>query len=150
MAASMSLDRGNTDKLYAFRAELQRLCITLLPPDVNRSGVNFTVEPLPTTDDQEGGVEKSAIRYALAALKNVGSAAMEALVAERTATGPFTSLLDFASRLDMRVMNNRHLENLARPWALHNLNPNRPKDFQSGELVIRTARAAQTELERPN
>src|SRR3546814_9706045 len=75
MAASMSLDRGNTDKLYAFRAELQRLGIALLPPDVNRSGVDFTVEPLSTTDDQEGNGGKSAIRYALAALKNVGSAA---------------------------------------------------------------------------
>src|SRR3546814_628781 len=62
MAASMTLDLGNTDKLYAFRAELQRLGIALLPPDVNRSGVDFTVEPLSTPDDPEGNGGKSAIR----------------------------------------------------------------------------------------
>src|SRR3546814_19538779 len=68
---------------------------------------------------------------------------MEALVAERTANGPFTSLLDFASRLDMRVMNKRQLENLARAGAFDSLNPNRQQVFQSVELLIRHASAAQ-------
>ena len=73
-AASMSFDMGNADRIASFRRELQQEGIDLLPPDVNRSGVAFTVE-------------EGAVRYALAALKNVGAAAMESLVGERTENG---------------------------------------------------------------
>ena len=66
LAASMTLDMGNTDKLNQFRQEAGRLGLTLLPPDINRSGVDFTVE----TDPKTGN---SAIRYALAAVKGVGT-----------------------------------------------------------------------------
>src|SRR5690606_17311806 len=71
-AASMSLDLSNTDKLNTFRQELDRLRIRLLPPDVNRSQVEFSVEP------DRGG--KGAVRYALAGLKGVGIPAMQSLV----------------------------------------------------------------------
>src|SRR3546814_1191321 len=104
-AASMTYDMGNTDKLNVFRQELQRLGIALLPPDINRSEPDFGVEAL---DDG-----KPAIRYALAALKNVGANAMAAVVAERSAKGRFRSLADFAQRLDARLINKRQVENLA-------------------------------------
>ena len=78
LAALMTLDLGNTDKLNVFRQELNRLGIRLLPPDVNRSAVTFTVEP----------GDRPAIRYALAAVKGVGAQAMAELVAERDRARP--------------------------------------------------------------
>ena len=117
MAASMTLDMGNAEKLNGFRSELGRLGIALLTPNINRSRAEFAVEAAP-----EGGY---AVRYALAAIKNVGQAAMNALVEEREANGSFEDLGDFADRLDGRVMNKRQLENLARAGAFDSLNPNR-------------------------
>src|SRR5205085_911369 len=76
LAASMTLDMGNTDKLNQFRQEAIRFGITLLPADINCSDVAFSVETDPKTD-------KPAIRYALAAIKGVGEQAMRELVAER-------------------------------------------------------------------
>ncbi len=105
LAASMTLDMGNTDRLDHFRQELVRLGIPLLPPDINRSDVTFTVEEI--------GGGKAAVRYALAAIRNVGEGAMSALVAERDANGAFSGLFEFASRLDTRVVKKRQLEMLA-------------------------------------
>ena len=139
MAASMTLDMGNSDKLGGFRSELDRLGIALLGPDINKSGAEFTVEPL-----ADG---RYAVRYALAALKNVGQAAMEALVAERQANGPFADLADFASRLDGRVMNKRQVENLARAGAFDAINPNRQQIYLAVETLIRFASAAQNDRE---
>lgn len=116
MAASMTLDMGNTDKLSVFRQDLDRMGISLLPPDINRSDVTFAV-------DYEAG----AIRYALAALKGVGAAAMENVVAERTANGPFKSLEDFAGRIDSKVLNRKMLEALACAGAFDTLDRNRAK-----------------------
>ena len=126
MAASMTLDMHNTDKLGDFRSELRRLKIEILPPDVNKSDVNFTVED-------------GAIRYALAALKNVGAGAMQMLVNERAKAGPFKSLTDFANRLDGGVINKRLLENLVRSGALDTLHPNRGELFTGIEIVLRHA-----------
>ena len=85
MAASMSLDLGNTDKLAGFKGECVRLGIPVLPPDINRSDVRFSVD-------------EGKVRYALAAVRNVGEGAMAAVVAEREKRGPFKSLADFAGR----------------------------------------------------
>ncbi|MBV8508258.1 MAG: DNA polymerase III subunit alpha, partial [Alphaproteobacteria bacterium] len=100
LAALMTLDLGNTDKLNVFRQELSRLGIRLLPPDVNRSEVTFAVErdppspPSPAGGGGRGG-GNPAIRYALAAVKGVGAQAMAELVAERGARGRFKDLADF-------------------------------------------------------
>src|SRR5690606_23426685 len=113
-AASMTLDINNTDKLNVFRQELRRLDIKLLPPDMNRSRAVFGVE--------RGEDGSGAIRYALAAVRNVGHGAAEALVEEREANGPFHDLSDLAARLDPRALNNRALENLVCAGALYGLN----------------------------
>ena len=134
MAASMSFDLANTDKLAVFRQELDRLGIRLLPPDVNRSEAAFTVELAP-------GDQKGAVRYALAAVKGVGQAAMEALVAERRANGPFRDLGDFARRLDPKQVNKRLLEQLAKAGALDALEPNRARAFAVIELLLAEANA---------
>ncbi|HTZ80337.1 MAG TPA: DNA polymerase III subunit alpha, partial [Stellaceae bacterium] len=136
LAASMTLDLGNTDKLNVFRQECGRLGIKLLPPDINRSGVEFSVE---------NTAEGPAIRYALAAVKGVGAQAMRGVVAERDANGPFKHLFDFARRLDLRTFNKRQFENLAKAGAFDALNRNRAQTCAAAELLLRHASAASEE-----
>lgn len=130
-AASMTFDMSNTDKLNVFRQELSRLNIPLLGPDVNASAPDFSVETLP-----DG---KTAVRYALAAVKNVGDQAMKTLVAERTKGGPFRSLQDFAARLDPKSVNKRQIENLALAGAFDSLDPNRARVHGAAEAIMRHA-----------
>ncbi|PPR23821.1 MAG: hypothetical protein CFH38_00958, partial [Alphaproteobacteria bacterium MarineAlpha10_Bin1] len=139
MAASMSFELRDTDKIAAFRQDLERIGISLLPPDINTSGVNFTTEEVADGNDDGGG---KAIRYALAAIKNVGDAAMRTVVAEREAGGPFESVFDFATRLGAGVANKRQLENLVRAGAFDNLEPNRRKLFEAVELLLRHGESA--------
>jgi DNA polymerase-3 subunit alpha len=142
MAASMTLDMGNTDKLNQFRAELGRLGIALLPPDINRSGVVFTVEPDSKTGDP-------AIRYALAAVKGVGAQAMRDLVAERAAGGSFKDLFDLARRLDAKSFNRRQFESLVKAGAFVALNPNRAQSLAAADLLLRQAsRAAEDRVSK--
>jgi len=140
LAALMTLDLGNTDKLNVFRQELQRLGIRLLPPDVNRSEVTFAVE----LDPKAG---KPAIRYALAAVKGVGAQAMAELVAERSARGRFKDLADFSRRLDAKSFNRRQFENLVKAGAFDSLNPNRAQTFAAAEQLLRQASLAAEERE---
>ncbi len=140
LAALMTLDLGNTDKLNVFRQELRRLGIRLLPPDANRSEVTFSVEPDPKTG-------KPAIRYALAAVKGVGGQAMSELVAERAARGRFKDLADFSRRLDAKSFNRRQFESLAKAGAFDSLNPNRAQTFAAAEQLLRQASLAAEERE---
>ncbi|MDF2094745.1 DNA polymerase III subunit alpha [Aquibaculum arenosum] len=137
MAAIMTYDMGNTDKLNLFRQELDRLRIRLLPPDVNHSFADFAVEALP-----EGG---KAIRYALGAIKNVGATAMKQLVAEREEKGAFASLGDFARRIDARSINKRAIENLVCAGAMDSLEPNRQRAHLAAESIVRHAATAANE-----
>ncbi|HEU0217243.1 MAG TPA: DNA polymerase III subunit alpha [Stellaceae bacterium] len=138
LAASMTLDMGNTDKLNQLRQEASRLGITMLPADINRSDVEFTVEADPKTGN-------AAVRYALAAVKGVGTQAMHGLVAERQANGKFKDLFDFAQRLDARSFNRRQFENLVKAGAFASLNPNRAQTFAAIELLLRQASLAAEE-----
>jgi len=138
LAASMTLDMGNTDKLNQYRQEVSRFEIPMLPPDINRSDVEFTVEPDPKTG-------KAAIRYALAAVKGVGQQAMHELVAERQRNGAFKDLFDFARRLDTKSFNRRQFENLVKAGAFECLNPNRAQSFAAAELLLRQASRAAEE-----
>jgi DNA polymerase-3 subunit alpha len=138
LAALMTLDVGNTDKLHVFRQELDRLGIPLLPPEIARSEVTFAVEP-----DPKSG--RAAVRYALDAVKGVGAQAMAELVAERTRGGRFKDLFDFARRLDTRSFNRRQFENLARAGAFDSLNPNRAQTFAAAEQLLRQASLAAEE-----
>ena len=135
LAALMTLDLGNTDKLNLFRQELGRLGIALLPPDINRSGIAFSVE----TDGKTG---KPAIRYALAAVKGVGAQAMALVAAEREENGPYRDLFDFARRLDAKSFNRRQFESLAKAGAFDCLNPNRQQTFAAAEILLRQASLA--------
>jgi DNA polymerase-3 subunit alpha len=138
MAALMTLDQGNTDKLNLFRQELDRLGVALRQPDINRSDVDFSVE-------YDAADAPGAIRYALAAVKNVGAGAMRTVVAERAANGPFKDLFDFARRIEAGAVNKRQLENLARAGAFDPLDPNRAQVLAATELLLRYANTAAEE-----
>ncbi len=126
LAASMTLDLGNTDKLMQFRAEAQRMGVKLLPPSINASGVDFAVKD-------------GAIVYSLAALKNVGAGAIEHLVRVRSEGGPFKSVGDFARRIDARMLNKRALESMAKAGAFDSLNPNRAQILEAVESILAMA-----------
>lgn len=132
LAASMTLDMGNTDKLDVFKREMKRLAIPLLPPDVNSSQVTFNVER-----DADGKV--AGIRYSLAAVKNVGREAMASIVAAREEGGPFTDLFDFAVRSSGGGLNKRQLENLTRAGALDELDRNRKRVLAAADMLGRYA-----------
>lgn len=138
IAASMTLDMHNTDKLAGYRQELSRLGIPLLSPDINVSGAEFTVE-----GDTGDGKGPQAVRYALAAIKNVGAAAMAALVEERRANGPFKTLAALADRIDGHAVNKRQLENLVRAGAFDGLSANRRQLLEGIDRILRHAAAAQ-------
>jgi len=140
MAASMTLDLGNTDKLNAYRQELDRMGAKLLSPDVNASETYFKVER-----DADG--KPTAIRYALAALKNVGEAAMASIIEEREKNGRFKDLEDFAGRLDTHQVNKRQMENMVRSGAFDTLNPNRKQLHMGIEAIMGEASAQQSERE---
>jgi DNA polymerase-3 subunit alpha len=123
LAASMSLDLSNTDKLAVFYQDARRFKVKVLPPDVNRSGADFDVED-------------GAVLYALGAVRNVGFAAMQHLVEIRREGGPFRDLFDFVERVDPRQVNKRALENLARAGAFDSLHPNRAQIVAAADLLI--------------
>jgi len=146
MAASMTLDAGNTDKLSVFKQEIDRMGMTLLPPDINKSGVMFTVETLPADAPEDIGQGK-AVRYALAALKGVGEGAMEKIIAERDENGEFKSLDDFLARLDSRVMNKRQFEGLISAGAFDQFGYDRSSLHGNSELLLRHAQSLANERE---
>ena len=110
MAALLSNEIHNTDKISVFVSECHRMNLEILPPDINASQLRFTPELTPNGSQ--------GVRYGLAAIKNCGEGAMAITIAEREKNGSFTSLDDFAARLDSKVVNKRILENLAKAGAL--------------------------------
>ena len=114
LAASMTLDMGNTDKLSEFRRDAERLGIKVERPAINQSGVEFDVAD-------------GKIFYALGAIKGVGRAAVESLVAARQSAGPFRDLADLARRIDTRLVNRRTLEALIAAGALDELEADRAR-----------------------
>ena len=123
VAASMTLDMGNTDKLNGFAQEARRLGMKIEPPSLNRSEVGF----IPS-----GG----AIRYSLAALKNVGRHAVEHVCDERTERGAFKDISDFARRINTRLVNKRALETLAAAGALDELGIDRATAVANVDRIV--------------
>ena len=130
LAASMTLDKGDTDKLAEFRAEALRLGINVAPPSVNASMVDFDVRA-----DPDGA---PTIVYALSAVKGVGDAQAEAVVSARGAR-PYASLGDLARRLDPRLVNKKALESLAAAGTFDELESDRATVFASIEPMLATA-----------
>jgi DNA polymerase-3 subunit alpha len=125
LAASMTLDMGNTDKLAEFRTEAERLGIKVEPPSINRSHAAFEVDG-------------NSIIYALAALKGVGRQAVDAIVEARGGK-KFSDLADFAARINPRAVNKRVLESLAQAGAFDAFEQNRARVFPAMEAVLARA-----------
>jgi len=114
MTALLSVERSNPDKVRLLVAECRRLGIDILPPDVSHSGINFSIE----TSQSKDQVAKQGIRFGLGAIKNIGESALQLILTERAAGGPFVTLSDLARRVDLRALNKRALECLIKAGAL--------------------------------
>lgn len=135
MAGLLSNEINNTDKIGVFVSECHRMKIEILPPDMNKSKLRFSPEKTP------GGA--MAIRYGLAAIKNVGGGAMAQAIANREQDGKFESLDEFANRLDSKTVNKRILENLAKAGAFDWTGEGRAMMCSRLELVCASASSAQ-------
>ena len=133
-AASMSLDFERTEKLNIFKQDAAKRDIAVRIPDVNRSEAWFAID----------GDE---VFYALSAIRNVGSQAMQSLVDERKANGPFTDVFDFARRTAGIGLNKRLLEHLIAAGALDSLEPDRAKLMGGIEILLGEASITQAEKE---
>jgi len=109
MAALLSVERNNTDKIGVFVAECRRMGIEILPPDVNKSELDFTIKA--------NGEKNKAIQFGLGAVKNVGEGPVEVILAIRKQGGPFKDIEDFCQRVDLRQVNRRALECLIKVGA---------------------------------
>ncbi|MBV8142571.1 MAG: DNA polymerase III subunit alpha, partial [Verrucomicrobia bacterium] len=144
MAGLLSNEINNTDKIAVFVAECQRLGISILPPDINRSHLKFVPET------QAG---RRGIRYGLAGIKNIGEAAMESAILERGRNGPFKTVEDYCSRLDSKAVNRKILENLIRAGAFDFTGKDRAEQFEridqslsAGASAHRDRRSGQVSL----
>lgn len=126
LAASMTLDLGNTDKLSLFTNEAKRIGVETLSPDVNASEINFIPKD-------------NTILYSMAALKNIGTGAVASLVEERKENGKFKSLTDFANRFNPKAINKRGLETLSCAGAFDQIEPDRAKVHANAERIAAVA-----------
>ena len=135
MAASLTLERKNSDRLAILLDDCHRMGIRVLPPDINQSTLNFT-----PTDE--------GIRYGLVAIKNVGEGAAQSMVDTRIADGPFTTLFEFCERIDLRAVNRRVVESLIAAGALDSLEGHRAQKMEALELSLKAAGKAQEDREK--
>ena len=150
MAGLLSNEINNTDKISVFVGECKRMGIAILPPDINKSGLKFTPETVAAASDRRnsevGGetppLQTTAIRYGLAAIKNVGESAMELAIAEREREGEFKSLEDFCGRLGTRLANKKMLESLIKAGAFDFLGRDRAELFECIDESLGVAAAA--------
>lgn len=134
MAALLTHDASTTDRLAVVISECTRMGIRILAPDVNHSSLHFTPE--------KSG-DAVAIRFGLASIKNVGSAAMQAMIEERVRGGAFPSLEDFCARLDSRTVNRKILESLVKCGAFDSFKKSRAQLFADIEQAMASAASIQ-------
>lgn len=127
MAAVLSADLQNTDKIVIFIEECRRMGITIISPDVNSGRFSFTV-------DEEG-----RIVYGLGAIKGLGEGPIENIISVREGSGPFKNLFDFCSRINMSVINKRSIEALIRSGAMDGFGTDRPVLIACMNEAIKTA-----------
>ena len=134
MAALLSLDMNNTDKVVLYINECKDHEIEVLPPDINESFKDFTV-----IDDR--------IRFGLAAVKNVGGAALDSIIEVREEEGPYKSLEDFCSRVDGSRVNRRVIESLVKAGAFDSMGARRSQHFAILDQAMERAKATQRDRE---
>lgn len=127
MAAVMSADMDNTDKIVTLADECERMGLDLLPPDVNKGEYKFTVD------------EQQRVVYGIGAIKGVGEGPIESIIKAREEGGSFRDLFDFCCRVDLKRTNKRILQRLIRAGAMDNLGPHRASLMATLEKAIRQA-----------
>jgi len=130
VAATLSSEMANTDKVQFFFNDARENGLAFLPPDINHGGIRF--EP----------VDATTIRYGLGAIKGTGESALGAILKAREA-GPFADLFDFCRRIDKRVVNRRVVEALVRAGAFDALDANRAKMLASVGIALEAAEQAE-------
>jgi DNA polymerase-3 subunit alpha len=134
MAALLTVERHNTDKIALYVADCRRMGISVLPPDINASSSFFAIE--------NGHDGKEAIRFGLSAIKNVGESAMDVLLEARDEGGPFADLDDLAERVDLRRIGKRALECLVQVGALESLGGSRAQQLATLDRIMRVSQLA--------
>ncbi len=135
MAASMSSEIGNTDRVVTLMEECKRMGIEILPPDVNESVGKFKVVG-------------SKIRFGLEGVKNVGHGAIEAIVKAREKLGKFTSLFQFCAEVDLSAVNRRVMESLIQAGAFDSVSKHRPQLMASLDLASTYGQTFQEDRKR--
>ena len=138
IAASMSADMNNTDNVHLLFDDCARNKVELLPPNINQSQFKFVT------------VNQTQILYGLGALKGSGQIAIEEILQEREKSGPFKSLFDFTSRLDLRKVNRRVIESLIKAGAFDEIENNRASLLASISLAINYADQANANIGQNN
>ncbi len=134
MAALLSCDVNNTDKVVKYKAECEDQNIQVLPPDINES-------------DQDFSVVNGAVRFGLAAVKNVGGSAIDSIIEEREKDGPYQSLGDFCNRVDSRKVNKRVNESLIKAGAFDTMGARRAQLMAVLDQAMEQAQASQRDRE---
>jgi DNA polymerase-3 subunit alpha len=135
MAALLTCETGNTDKMVGYLTECREMGIKVLPPDVNESHKDFAVA-------------EAGIRFGLAAIKNVGEGAVESIIAVRHEGGPFRSFFDFCRRVDLRKVNKRMLEGLIKAGAFDSTGARRSQLMAVLDQAVEEGASAQAEREQ--
>ncbi len=175
MAALLTSERANTDKMVLYIGECREMGLRVLPPDVNQSEMFFTVVPQPRSAEQQpaqhGDEQQAAsaggftppegvaavrsaaqhppedIRFGLSAIKNVGEGAVEAVLAARKEGGRFCSLFDFCDRVDSRAVNRRVVESFIKSGCFDSLDPRRSALFAAIDRAMEAGQKRQRDRE---
>lgn len=143
MTALLSAWRSDTEKIALYIQDCRTMGLEVLPPDVNKSAVDFTIEEVPAPAAPKNKAKATgpqyAIRFGLAAIKNVGEGAVEVILQARQKSGPFKSLDDFARRVDLRQVGKRALECLIKVGALDKFNHPRDQLLEGLETIVQTS-----------
>ena len=155
MAALLTSDMGNTDNVIKYIGECRDMGIGILPPDINESKMNFTVtsSSLPLwgqISSAKGGLSpekggRGRIRFGLAAVKNVGEAAIDVILKTREEEGQFTSIVDFCTRVDLRKVNKRVIESLVKCGAFDSMGVKRAQLMVSLDKIMDISQSIQKE-----
>lgn len=135
MAATLSLEIGNADKLTMFIGECKEMGMKVLPPNVQQSANRFRTE-------------NGDIRFGMAGIKGVGSAAVDAIVAERKANGPFKGFMDFCMRINTREVNKRCIESLIKSGAFDWTGVTRARMFNGMDFALQRGESARADREQ--
>ncbi len=142
MAALLTSERANTDKMVQYIGECRDMGIKVLPPDLNQSEMFFTV----VGADERGA--SGDIRFGLAAIKNVGEGAVEAILHVRREAGPFSSLFDFCERVDLKAVNRRVIESFVKSGCLDSLEARRASLFAGIDRAMDAGQKKQRDAEQ--